>query len=67
MEIIGILASIIVLISFLFNNEKRIRMINIIGAILFVIYGISTNSISVLFLNGTLILIHIYYLIRSQD
>lgn len=67
MEIIGILASIVVLISFLFNNEKRIRMINIVGAILFVIYGILINAFSVWFLNGALILIHIYYLMKSQD
>lgn len=47
MEIIGTIASIIVLISFLFKNEKQIRIINIIGAICFVIYGITINAFSI--------------------
>lgn len=66
-ELIGTLASVLVLISFLMRGEKKIRIINIIGAIMFVIYGILINAFSVWFLNGALILIHIYYLIRSQD
>lgn len=67
MEIIGTIASIIVLISFLMNNEKLIRLVNIIGALLFVIYGITINAFSVWFLNGALILIHIYYLKKIKN
>lgn len=46
-EIIGVIASVIVLISFVMNGEKKIRIINIIGALLFVIYGILINAFSV--------------------
>ena len=66
-ELIGTLASVLVLISFLMSGEKKIRIINITGAIMFVIYGVLINAFSVWFLNGALILIHIYYLMRSQD
>lgn len=38
-EEIGTIASIIVLISFLCKSERKIRIINIIGALLFVVYG----------------------------
>lgn len=65
-ELIGTLASVLVLISFLMKGEKKIRLINIVGALLFVIYGILINAFSVWFLNGALILIHIYYL-RKLD
>ena len=58
-ELIGILASIMVLISFVMNGEKKIRLINIFGATLFVIYGILIGSFSVWFLNGALLLVHI--------
>lgn len=61
-EILGTTASVLVLISFLMKGEKKIRTINIIGALIFVIYGILIKSFSVAFLNGVLILIHIYYL-----
>lgn len=65
-EIIGILASVIVLISFLMKNINAIRLINILGAILFVIYGIMIKSVATWFLNGALIIIHFIYLIKSK-
>ncbi len=66
MEVLGIIASLLVLVSFTFNNIKLIRVINIIGCILFVIYGLLINSFSVWFLNGALILVHIYYLSKNK-
>lgn len=65
-ELIGVLASIIVLLSFVMNGESRIRVINIVGALLFVIYGLLINAFSVWFLNGTLLLVHIYKLIKLK-
>lgn len=64
-EILGIVATLFVLLSFLFNKPKTIRIVNIIGAVVFVVYGILINSISVWLLNGALIGIHIYYLIKK--
>ena len=64
-EILGIVATLFVLLSFLFNKQKTIRIVNIIGAVVFVVYGILINSISVWLLNGALIGIHIYYLIKK--
>ena len=64
-EEIGTIASIIVLISFLCKSERKIRIINIIGALLFVIYGALIGSFSILFLNGSLILIHLYNLLKK--
>ena len=66
METIGTIASIIILISFLFTNIKTIRKINVIGCVLFIIYGIKINTFSIWFLNGGLLLIHIYYLIKEE-
>lgn len=57
-ELLGILSSIFVLISFSMDGEVKIRIINIIGAMLFVIYGLCIHSFSVWFLNFILILIH---------
>ena len=64
-ELIGTLASIIVLISFIVKGEKNIRLINIIGAFVFVIYGLLIKAFSVWFLNGMLILIHLYKIKRE--
>lgn len=63
-EIIGIIATLFVLISFLMKKAELIRIINIVGAVLFVIYGVLINSISTYILNGCLIIIHIIYLVK---
>ena len=64
-EIIGISASLLVLISFLFKNERSIRLVNIFGAVMFVIYGLMINALSIWLLNGILIFIHLYYFHRD--
>ena len=64
-EILGILASCFVLVSFILRGEKKIRTVNIAGATLFVIYGILIRSFSTYFLNGMLICVHIYYLVKD--
>lgn len=65
-EILGVIASLLVLISFSMRKAKDIRMINILGAIIFVIYGLLINAFSVWFLNGILVFIHIYYLSKEK-
>lgn len=63
-EIIGIAASCLVLLSFIQKGEKRIRIINIFGAICFIIYGILINSLSVWLLNSVLLIVHVVNLIK---
>jgi hypothetical protein len=65
-EIIGTIASVIVLLSFIATEEKRIRIINIFGAALFVLYGLLIHAFSVWLLNGVLILVHGWYLLRKR-
>lgn len=66
-ELIGIAASVTILICFLMNDEKHIRIIDSIGACLFVIYGLLINSFSVTFLNSILIIIQIYKLYKLNQ
>ena len=65
-EILGTVASLIVLISFLMKGEKNIRLVNILGAVMFAGYGVMINAFSVWFLNGALVLIHIYKLAKQK-
>lgn len=58
-ELIGLLATLFVLISFLQKSEVGIRKFNIVGASLFIIYGILISSISVWLLNAILLGVHI--------
>lgn len=65
-EILGIIATLFVLAAFMLNNVKQIRIVDLIGAILFVVYGILIHSLSVSLLNGILIIIHLYKLIKQK-
>jgi len=65
-EILGIISGLFVLTSFVLSGEIKIRSVNIIGAMLFVIYGIVIGALSVWLLNSILICVHIYYLIKLK-
>lgn len=45
----------------------KVRIINIIGAVLFVIYGILIGAVSTYILNGILVFVHIIYLVRDKN
>lgn len=63
-EILGLVATTIVLISFATSGEQRIRRINLVGAVLFIFYGLLIKSPSVWILNGALFVVHAYKLTR---
>ncbi len=63
-EFWGIIATVFVLASFLFNEERQIRTVNIIGALIFVGYGLALQAHSVWILNGVLVVIHVIKLRR---
>ena len=57
-EIIGYIGSGFVLLSFLWEGWK-LRALNSIGALLWLSYGMAMDSGSIIFLNGSILLIHI--------
>lgn len=58
-ELFGTVASIAVVGSFLMHGERAIRLANLIGAALFVIYGLLCGAWSVAVCNGILIAIQL--------
>ena len=66
-ELVGILGTLFVLLSFLMKDLKMVRIINIIGAVLFVVYGILINALSTWLLNAILVIIHLVYLTRNKN
>ncbi|MBL7882611.1 MAG: YgjV family protein [Bacteroidia bacterium] len=66
-EIIGYIASFVVLISFLMKQMNHLRIINLIGCFLFVIYGVLLHySIPVILTNTVIIIINVYYLVKAR-
>jgi uncharacterized protein with PQ loop repeat len=66
-EAIGLMATLFVLASFLVNDIKLVRTINIAGAALFVAYGLLIGAFSTWLLNAILIFVHFYHLIKMGD
>ena len=69
--IIGLVASIIVLVSMCFDTSTRkgdilLRSWNLVGSILSVIYGVilGPEGFGMILLNGSLTFINIFYLIK---
>lgn len=70
--LLGLTASIVVLISMCFNARSRrseliMRWLNLAGSILSVIYGfiLGPAGCGMIILNGTLVFVNIYFIIRK--
>ncbi len=61
-EIIGYLASVLIAVSLMMSAIIKLRIINLIGAALFSMYGILIGALPVAAMNGFIVLINIYYL-----
>lgn len=64
-ESLGTIASVLVMLSYTLDG-KKLRIVNIIGSILFIIYGIMLGGISVIILNAITIPIHLYYILKEE-
>lgn len=61
-ELIGYAGSILVAVSLMMKSLVRLRLINLVGAIFFVVYGLLIGAIPVAFLNGLILCVNIYNL-----
>lgn len=67
MEALGIIGTLFILVAFLQKGELKIRILDLVGAILFIIYGITIGSFSTIFLNGALVIIQIIFIIKLKE
>jgi len=63
-ELIGYAASLLVAISLMMSAIVKLRVVNMIGAFTFAIYGVLIGSIPVAAMNGFIVLINIYFLFQ---
>lgn len=63
-EMVGYLASFLILVSFLMNSVIWLRIVNSVGALIFVVYALIIHSYPTAVMNFCLILVNLYYLRR---
>lgn len=65
-ELVGYSASILIAISLTMTDIVKLRIINSIGCLMFVIYGLNVGAYPVAFANMIIILINIYNLYKLK-
>ena len=63
-EYIGFVATAFILLSFLMEGN-RLRVVNTIGAFLWLVYGVIIGGYSIIVLNFCVIVIHLFKLWKS--
>ncbi|SDR22260.1 YgjV family protein [Pseudovibrio sp. Tun.PSC04-5.I4] len=66
MEFVGYLASFTVMTSLLMGNVVWLRVINLVGCILFTAYGLAVEAYPVVLLNGICVFINLYHLAKLR-
>jgi hypothetical protein len=66
-ELIGYAGSLLVAISLMMQSVFRLRVINLIGALIFVLYGALIHALPVVLLNGLIVGVNIYYLAQMRN
>jgi hypothetical protein len=63
-ELVGYAASLLVAISLMMSAIVKLRIVNMIGALAFTLYGVLIGSIPVAAMNAFIVFVNIYYLIK---
>lgn len=66
-EILGYFASGLVAVSFLMKSIVKLRKLNTLGAVCFVVYGIAIHALPVVFINLFIVGVNLYYLTRKSE
>lgn len=66
-ELVGYLASILIAISLMMRSILRLRLLNLIGAVVFTIYGLLIQAYPVAAVNFFIVLIDLYYLYEIRS
>ena len=63
-ELIGYIGSLLVALSLLMSNIKKLRTLNLLGSLSFTVYGFLTKTYPVMLVNLLISIINIWYLIQ---
>lgn len=64
LECVGYLASLLIALSLMMSSILRLRIINSLGAITFVVYGLAIHAYPVAFLNTLILVVNVWHLRR---
>jgi len=66
-DIMGYIGTAVVLGSFLIDDIIKLRMVNALGAFIWLIYGIGLNLMPQIVVNASIIVIHSYWFYKNRN
>ncbi|MFS8082425.1 MAG: hypothetical protein ACMG51_03150 [Ginsengibacter sp.] len=66
-EVIGYVASVLLAISLMVNNDLKFRWVNAGGCLFFIIYGVFISALPIIITNTFLLAINIFYLVKIYN
>ena len=66
-DILGWIGTALILYSYTLKDIQKLRIVNGIGSIAWIIYGVQTNIMPTIFVNVCALIIHCHWLIRNKS
>jgi len=66
-DILGWIGTGLILYSFTLNDIRKLRIVNAIGSVAWILYGIQTGIKPTIFVNVCVLVIHLHWLIRNKS
>ena len=64
-DLIAYIGSAFILVSFMLKNQIKLRILNSIGALIFIYYSVYKEDYPVIFINSSIVIINIIYVIKN--
>lgn len=64
-DILGWAATFFTLASFITKKMRTLRVLNMVGAALWVFYGVQLSNQPMIFLNSIIVVVHLYWMLRN--
>lgn len=65
-EAIGLIGTGFIVLCFTFDDQEKIRIFDTVGAVLFIVYGFLVGAFSNVVLNGILVAINCYKVVKIR-
>jgi hypothetical protein len=65
-EALGWIATVVVVSSFGIQDQRKLRIINMSGSILWITYGFLKQDNPIIFVNASIIVMHTYWFIKNK-
>jgi Flp pilus assembly protein protease CpaA len=65
-EALGWIATAVVVGSFAIQDVRKLRIINMVGSMLWIVYGFLKQDNPIIFVNISIILMHTYWFIKNK-